>query len=209
MGKRGRHAVLLAGALAGLLALAGASGACAGSACGDGLVDGEAEQCDDGNNLGGDGCLPNCQLDSLNPWVPGCDAGDANLVWSGSCYMLFVSHQDWFEARTKCMGLGGYLVQIASSQENAQLSKFLFGYDPSSSAGTWIGLNDILTGGNSDWDDFYWDLGLQGAQKIGSYNNFAPGQPNDSGDCVQFWTSYQWNDQPCDGHKHFICERPL
>ncbi|MCH2107994.1 MAG: fibro-slime domain-containing protein [Polyangiaceae bacterium] len=57
-------------------------GACS-SACGDGLVLGQNEQCDDGNNLSGDGCSETCQVEPgyMCPATQGECQKDAN----GNC----------------------------------------------------------------------------------------------------------------------------
>ncbi|MBI4704012.1 MAG: DUF4215 domain-containing protein, partial [Deltaproteobacteria bacterium] len=183
---------------------------CTPASCGDGWLRTGVEQCDDGNNLGGDGCLANCQLDPLNPAVQGCDNGDSNLVWNNSCYMFFIGDLDWYGARIKCIQNGGYLVQVTSSQENAKVAVFLYGYNPAWGAGTWMGLNAIGKGCEATVGCYSWDLGLLGSQSLGPWNNFSPGQPNWTGECVQFYEiDYKWNNRPCDEQKDFICERPL
>ncbi|MFH0770597.1 MAG: hypothetical protein V1926_04430, partial [Candidatus Peregrinibacteria bacterium] len=37
--------------------------------CGNGIVEGEAENCDDGDTTGGDGCSAICRIESANGWV--------------------------------------------------------------------------------------------------------------------------------------------
>jgi cysteine-rich repeat protein len=56
--------------------------------CGNGFVDSQLEQCDDGNNAGGDGCSASCQLEIVcgNGTVEGfeqCD--DGNLTGGDGC----------------------------------------------------------------------------------------------------------------------------
>ena len=38
--------------------------------------------------------------------------------------------------------------------------------------------------------------------------NWAPGEPNNSGDCVQIWGEfdYGWDDTDCESAVNFICE---
>ncbi len=42
-------------------------GACVKASCGDGVVNGPTEQCDDGNSVAGDGCSATCQLETSAP----------------------------------------------------------------------------------------------------------------------------------------------
>ena len=43
-----------------------------------------------------------------------------------------------------------------------------------------------------------------------SFTIWAPGEPNDSGYCIQMWSEEQhyWDDAPCSSPVNFICEIP-
>ena len=60
------------------------------SICGDGVIDGQLEECDDGENNGpGQACNADCQLNVCGDGDPGpdegCDDGDANALALGAC----------------------------------------------------------------------------------------------------------------------------
>ena len=62
--------------------LVDASG-CRHDGCGDGVVDSPAERCDDGNDVGGDGCSPHCHIEGDVCEAPAALAWDARAeVWS-------------------------------------------------------------------------------------------------------------------------------
>jgi len=39
-----------------------------------------------------------------------------------------------------------------------------------------------------------------------SYENWAQGQPDHTGQCSELWTTGQWNDVPCNEHRAYLCE---
>lgn len=59
---------------------------CARDTCGNGLVD-PAEECDDGNNTGGDGCSPNCMKERCGDGImqSGEQCDDGNTVGGDGC----------------------------------------------------------------------------------------------------------------------------
>ena len=43
-----------------------------------------------------------------------------------------------------------------------------------------------------------------------AYTDFYTGEPNDSGDCIQFWmeAGFAWDDANCALQKSFVCKKP-
>ena len=50
--------------------------ACLTRFCGDGIIDANSEQCDDGGTQGGDGCSPNCQHEVCGNTIVDVAAGE-------------------------------------------------------------------------------------------------------------------------------------
>jgi hypothetical protein len=98
--------------------------------------------------------------------------------YNGHSYYRSTGTANWTTARSNCVAMGGHLVTVTSSGENA----FLFGLWPSG----WIGLTDEVTEGTWKW--------VTG--ETFSYTNWNSGEPNNSGneDYIQFVGSGKWND---------------
>ncbi len=59
----------------------GAPGACLVTSCGNGLLDSPAETCDDGNQVGGDGCSPDCHTET--DWI--CPTPGSPCTYTVAC----------------------------------------------------------------------------------------------------------------------------
>lgn len=116
---------------------------------------------------------------------------------NGHTYFL-LNQSSWLDAESQAIGLGGHLVTINDSMENAWVLA-TFGGTISLSRNLWIGLTDAAVNGTYIWAD--------GSST--SFLNWAPGEPNDasqypseSQDYVHMWhlAFYQhpgtWNDGP-------------
>jgi fibro-slime domain-containing protein len=62
-------------------ACSGSPDACGKNLCGDGILDPPGEACDDGNQLGGDGCSPNCKTET--DWI--CPTPGRPCVYTVVC----------------------------------------------------------------------------------------------------------------------------
>jgi len=98
--------------------------------------------------------------------------------YNGHSYYRSTGTANWTTARSNCVAMGGHLVTVTSSGENA----FLFGLWPSG----WIGLTDEVTEGTWKW--------VTG--ETFSYTNWNSGEPNNSNneDYIQFVSGGRWND---------------
>lgn len=163
--------------------------------CGDGVL-APWEQCDDGDGATGDGCSPECRIESR------CAAGfEIAGATQGGCYFILAQTSDWETARRTCrsLGLRADLATINDAAENTALAGR--GVLP-----FWIGFNDRDDAiGNGP---FVWSAGSS------SYTNWAPREPNDGGvgfreDCVEVRGDGLWNDLRCSDQKFAICEFPF
>jgi hypothetical protein len=98
--------------------------------------------------------------------------------YNGHSYYRSTGTANWQTAKSNCSNMGGHLVTITTSGEQA----FIFGLWPSG----WIGLTDEVTEGTWKW--------VTG--ETYSYTNWNSGEPNNSGneDYVQFVSGGKWND---------------
>lgn len=97
-----------------------------------------------------------------------------------------------------CRELGGYLVQITDSNENAWIVE---NAKARSQESPWLGATDFQEG-NWRWAN---DL-----TKV-VFTDWLPGQPDNAGgreDCGQIYKpfNYTWNDNQCELPFHYICE---
>ncbi len=118
------------------------------------------------------------------------------IVYRGHCYFLIGPSGmtlNWFEARDACTARGNaHLVTITSSQEQNAVRVL-------GSGERWIGLRQPGGNGVYEW------LGGGGTS---GYDNWASGEPNDSGDCVRMIADHTWADHPCNTtYPAALCER--
>jgi cysteine-rich repeat protein len=184
------------------------------SACGDEVVD-EGEECDDGNEVAGDGCDA-CTLDC---GCPGCMAGapctgcsaDLTLVGykdaaSKQCYLFNPTAVSWDAARASCMTWGGDLAALSTAAEMSTItgSGIITTFQTGDvNARCWNGGND---GGNEGV--YQWSNGepWQGAPAGPSWN---AGDPNGgiAQNCFAFGPDGTLHDRVCTDAVPFLCER--
>lgn len=110
------------------------------------------------------------------------------FVNEGREYYVETSCQNWHEAESQAVTLGGHLVSIGDAEEN----DFVTGLIPWH-AGWWVGLSDQVT--ESDW---VWSDGSP--TTFLSWNQ--PYEPNGGTgeNCAEIGDTGTWNDLNCDGH---------
>jgi len=120
----------------------------------------------------------------------GCSVG---TEYNGKCYYHNSDSLSRNSAEAACETLGGTLASITSADMNSELVSLAGGNS------VWIGLSDQSTEGTYVWED--------GSEP--TYTSWASGEPNDYGgaeDCVEMWSSGNWNDDSCSDNKESICE---
>lgn len=60
--------------------------------CGNGVVEG-TEECDDNNTVGGDGCRPNCTIDTSRPWT--CSSAPSVCQCRQQCHLVSTHSPCW------------------------------------------------------------------------------------------------------------------
>ncbi|MCC6559071.1 MAG: DUF4215 domain-containing protein, partial [Polyangiaceae bacterium] len=193
---------------------------CRRAACGDGLVQQGAEECDDGNAADTDGCLSDCTAAACGDGVvregveecdegpqtttyctatcqKRCELGLSNGLFEGRCYMVFGGPTAWSDG--DCSPIDAHLATIDSAQEAAFVQSLLL---PGSTV--WIGLSDAAV--ESLW---LWQLG-PGEQVAPVFVDWAAGQPDglpSDADCaVMQQSNGEFADQPCAETRGFVCE---
>ena len=115
-----------------------------------------------------------------------------------SCYHFSQSKLSWNQAREKCLGMQGYLVEVESKEED----DFIMATIATTRAGVshWLGGSDTLHEG-----DFRWSKsGLSF-----TYTHWYAGQPDNYGNkqhCAVLSGGKAWDDIECDYNGFFICE---
>lgn len=121
--------------------------------------------------------------------IPGYSYGGS---LNNNHYYLSNSALNAPQAIDACAGLGGYLVSIASSQENQFVASLLPGTD------LWIGFTDVAVEGQFQW--------VSGDPV--TYTNWGPTEPNNSGgeDYTHLTPTQQWNDLNGSQVYRYVCE---
>ena len=145
--------------------------------------------------VGQDGQWVDTKCDVARPYV--CEKGCNRLQVgpNGHTYWYCPMAVTFDDATAYCETLGGHLVTIDSTEEN----DFVTGL-ATDREGVWLGATDAAEEGTWVW--------VNGEDW--SYEHWAPGEPNDTGneDCLQLYRTGQrtWNDTRCDATLHFVCE---
>lgn len=155
--------------------------------CGDGIAAG-AEQCDDGTSTELDGCTSQCVIATLCDVVaaPGGDRFAVDPA-TGHCYVAFdAAPTTYAAAQTACTDVLGHLATVTSAAEDAVVTSVIgLGETP------WLGATDDA----NDTDAvFAWVTG-----EPFSYTRFAPGEPDDDGECLYAVAGGVWADTACAG----------
>ena len=118
------------------------------------------------------------------------------MLFGGHCYFPITTTSTWSTAKTACESTSAHLVTITSAAEQA----FVAAMDPTNQR--WIGLSRPVAAPPTDPKSFVWVT----AEAV-SYTNWAPTEPNGSGECVRLRNTNDWGDQACTVTYDAICER--
>jgi len=130
------------------------------------------------------------------------------VSYGNSCYYFVPSSLNWFDADQYCTYFrpGTYDVHLACIDNSAE-QDFLVNYIKNN--------NDLrdrsfwISGQNMDKNrGWVWAI----TDKAISYFKWAPGEPNNTGKCIQLWrdSSWRWDDATCyEKAQGFVCEVKL
>ena len=216
-------AVLVVGAV--LLAVGSRRLAGTGARCGNGQTEG-AEECDDGNQLATDRCLPTCKLATggdgvVRAHVEECDDGNradgdgctgtclscptspdsfASSA-TGHCYWRSNQTLTFKQAAASCAARGGHLASFSDDYEWREVNERLLA--GGNTAPVWIGLHREDRHGLRD---FGW---VSGERVLSAH--WAIQEPRLSPadlDCGVQGEAGAWAAASCDDPLGFVCERP-
>ncbi|XP_061551888.1 galactose-specific lectin nattectin-like [Phycodurus eques] len=128
-----------------------------------------------------------------------CPEGYTRL--NDRCLVFQHEPRDFSDAESVCNILGGNLVSINSTLENAVIVE-LIRYSAAIFKNTWIGYHDTI-----QEDDFIWTDGTSG-----DFRDFAASEPNnlDNEDCVNFDDGDEmWHDESCTNLSSFVCAKKV
>jgi cysteine-rich repeat protein len=164
--------------------MAGSGGAGGGvETCGNGAID-PGEECDDANDISGDGCTGCLSCNGVDDFV------DPTTY---HCYTYMKdADKTWTEARLDCIGRGGDLAAISTPGEY-DFVKQKVGSD------VWLGGHDLPVE-----CIFAWTNGEPWYPRwfSGEPNNSYPGE-----DCVVLYVTGDFNDSGCGTIRDYLCER--
>ena len=127
----------------------------------------------------------------------------AQTMNCNASFYLNLTSVSYQQASLTCQKQGGELAFPASTADDQTLQTLLlnFGVFP----GGWVGVNrrgvPQTTTPSSDWADEF------GNRLLSSQVRFAPGNPNEEGECVRFvfFPSPGLDDRPCSERMPFAC----
>jgi len=111
---------------------------------------------------------------------------------TGSLFRYFETKTTWADARETCHAFSAHLASIPSMNVNKFISEKLPKPDD---GGYWIG-------GKRDGKDWAW-----GDESPWNYANWADGEPNGDGICVELGDDGSFNDVPCNILRRFVCKK--
>ena len=191
------------GSCAGVCNLPNAVEGCGGSA--------GARQCNvagcDANFADCDGTPMNgCERDIRTPGAGGLgpclpDTGCVRSTSGTHEYFVCPTGRQWSDARSRCqLQARGDLLQITDAAEDTFAKGKITG-------NAWIGATDSAREGTWLWSRSNVAFWKTGSGAIASrYSNWAPGEPNNSGNCGVLYTSGQFDDAVCTNSSPYICE---
>ena len=194
------------------------------SLCGNGHLDGD-EECDDGNEVAEDGCLPTCRLATCGDGVKrafaeecddgnraegdGCSSGcllcasnpgSFSSPSNGHCYWREPEARSFTDAAAKCGAQNGYLATFASDAEWREVTERLVARGGPGDA--WVGLRQEEINGVRD---FAW---IGGERLLTSHWSMHEPRRAPGHDCVVLAGTGTWSAAPCNDAHPYVCERP-
>jgi cysteine-rich repeat protein len=192
--------------------------------CGNGKVERD-EECDDGNDIAEDGCLPTCKFAVCGDGVrrthveecddgnrvdgDGCSSGclacpDTATSFSspdaGHCYWRETEPATYSEAAAACARKHGHLATYGNDLEWRQITERLLTGNGVSDA--WIGLRQEDRNGVRD---FAW---VSGERLLSAHWAIHEPKRDPSFVCAAQSPHGAWVASPCDQRRQFVCERP-
>ncbi|XP_066302829.1 macrophage mannose receptor 1-like [Branchiostoma lanceolatum] len=118
-------------------------------------------------------------------------------LWQGICYKAFDTPKAFIDAAASCRKDVGTLAMPRDAETNTFLTSFYKSARESSHY--YIGLHDQREEGVFEWVD---------GSALGTYNSWAPGEPDGFGDCVAYIShrNDKWSNFPCDRKFRFVCQ---
>ncbi|XP_065675334.1 fibrillin-2-like [Hydra vulgaris] len=124
------------------------------------------------------------------------------LGYGSYCYLFKTSETptyNWYEAQLFCLSYEGNLLSIKDQAENDFIID-QFKINSNLNKGQWIGLNDIQTENEFEWND-------NATEKFFKWRPNEPNNFNRNEDCVEIYGD-GWNDLSCDSElSGFFCKR--
>jgi cysteine-rich repeat protein len=158
--------------------------------CGDMVVQG-LEECDDGNEISGDGCIGCLQCTGANNYQNPAD---------GHCYYESNVQEDWATARAFCRAYASDLAAVSSLEERDYLDGFL-----NDGVESWVGGMETATEGTFEWTHGEaWSAAVMWS--AGEPDNENQGAPVRH--CLAFHeNSATLDDRNCQDNLTYVCER--
>ncbi|PVD27526.1 hypothetical protein C0Q70_12688 [Pomacea canaliculata] len=134
-----------------------------------------------------------------------CSGQYCRSLWTyyeGSCYIFVNENSNWHDSKSICETLRSHLVEVTSAAENNFVANIVKLHRVTS---VWTGLQDFEEDGL-----FVFSSSLLPLQPT-DYSHWQARQPDDGRggeDCVEIYSSGEWNDNDCDDSRSYpLCEQ--
>jgi len=146
---------------------------------------------------------------SIDEGLSACASCDVVTRPGGSTYALCRKVRRWGPAREWCAGRGMRIVRIDDAAEQTWLAGAVESADPGPRNSWWIGLRDVVGGGDGSADEYRWHPDDDTTPPPG-YDAWASGEPNTNNGCARMandeGAARLWTDRGCGETFHFVCE---
>ena len=134
---------------------------------------------------------------SCSCYSPAGPCTSAFVFFNNKCYKFFDEALVFNKAARYCKYIHSNITSVLSPEENAFIYNFT-GYITGRprDVRVWLGLERLISSTRMQWTD----------NSVFLYENWALGEPDGDGACVEMSNKGEWRDTPCDQKLRFICK---
>lgn len=126
------------------------------------------------------------------------DCDDGWIPFNKSCYLVVKETKVFNHAERNCVIHAAHLISIESKEENKKIVSFVQNYiGKPGKVRIWLGMERLTSDSSLHWVD----------NKPINFVNWAPGEPDQTGACVQMIQKGWWEDSSCLQNLSYICKK--
>lgn len=126
------------------------------------------------------------------------DCDDGWIPFNKSCYLVVKETKVFNHAERNCVIHAAHLISIESEEENKKIVSLVQNYiGKPGVVRIWLGMERLTSDSSLHWVD----------NKPINFVNWAPGEPDQTGACVQMIQKGWWEDSSCLQNLSYICKK--